>query len=371
MQYNEYYAYGLQTANSWTRENTTANNFLGNGGTELNTTTALYDLEYRNYDPVLARMTQVDPMASKYASWSPYNYSFNSPAVFSDPDGADPNNKREPLPTDANPDPGTGWGAWHLPGMGGGGSRLGGGSYSSFSSFFSSAMSSSFGGSWSGGIGSLFENSDQAFRAGADYNFYHNSWGNTYYGSYENSYIGYAALKSTGTLLSPESVSSAIKFLRQPQEELMDVTAKFYAQLGFTELFFTLAKEMFDNQEFTVPGNAFEERLRFFASQVGNGAPFDITVNGKGFSVEEIGRIAIFEGRTYNFDDFGNINFGYAARTLGIPLNDALKGAGLNQVLKGNGDWNNSQGYFDHSRDTQAIIFGYNYIPPWPIISPK
>jgi RHS repeat-associated protein len=119
LQYNEYYAYGLQTANSWTRENTTGNNFLGNGGTELNTITGVYDLEYRNYDPILGRMNQVDPMASQYSSLTPYNYSFNDPVTFNDPDGADPI-KKEPLPTDANPDPGTGWGAWHLPGGGGG-----------------------------------------------------------------------------------------------------------------------------------------------------------------------------------------------------------------------------------------------------------
>jgi len=52
----EYYpfvpiAIGMQTANSWTRDTATKNNFLGNGGTELNTTSQLYDLEYRNYDP--------------------------------------------------------------------------------------------------------------------------------------------------------------------------------------------------------------------------------------------------------------------------------------------------------------------------------
>jgi len=66
VQYNEYYPFGLQTANSWTRENNTGNNFLGNGGTELNTTSNLYDLHYRNYDPILGRMNQVDPMATKY-----------------------------------------------------------------------------------------------------------------------------------------------------------------------------------------------------------------------------------------------------------------------------------------------------------------
>ena len=103
VQYNEYYPYGLQTATSWTRENATGINFLGNGGTELNTTTSLYDLEYRNYDPALARMHQVDPMADKYASYTPYNYSFNAPSNFNDVNGADPSPgekdfvKRQPM----------------------------------------------------------------------------------------------------------------------------------------------------------------------------------------------------------------------------------------------------------------------------------
>jgi len=90
IQYNEYYPFGLQTANSWTRENVTGNNLLGNGGTELNTTSNLYDLDYRNYDPILGRMNGVDPMATKYASLTPYNFSFNDPVTFNDPSGADP-----------------------------------------------------------------------------------------------------------------------------------------------------------------------------------------------------------------------------------------------------------------------------------------
>jgi RHS repeat-associated protein len=79
-----------QTANSWTRENVTGNNFLANGATELNATTGLYDLDFRNYDPVLGRMNGVDPMAAKYSGLSPYNYSFNNPVGFNDPNGADP-----------------------------------------------------------------------------------------------------------------------------------------------------------------------------------------------------------------------------------------------------------------------------------------
>ncbi len=91
IQGNEYYPFGMQTANSWTREAVTGNNYLANGGTELNTTTQLYDLDFRNYDPALGRMYGVDPMAAKYASLTPYNYSFNNPTAFSDVSGADPN----------------------------------------------------------------------------------------------------------------------------------------------------------------------------------------------------------------------------------------------------------------------------------------
>lgn len=87
IQYNEYYPFGMSTANSWTRENTTGNNYLYNAGTELNNTSNVYDLFFRNYDPVLGRMNQVDPMATSFAGHSPYNYSFNDPVTFNDPMG--------------------------------------------------------------------------------------------------------------------------------------------------------------------------------------------------------------------------------------------------------------------------------------------
>jgi RHS repeat-associated protein len=90
IQYNEYYAFQHTTGNSWTREQVTGNNFLANGGTELNTTTQLYDLDFRNYDPLLGRMNGVDPMASKYSSLTPYNFSYNNPTNHTDPSGADP-----------------------------------------------------------------------------------------------------------------------------------------------------------------------------------------------------------------------------------------------------------------------------------------
>jgi len=54
VQSSEYYPFGLQTANSWTRDNS-SNNFLYDKGSELNTTSGLYDLPFRNYDASLGR----------------------------------------------------------------------------------------------------------------------------------------------------------------------------------------------------------------------------------------------------------------------------------------------------------------------------
>ena len=89
IQYNEYYPFGMNTANSWTRENTTGNNFLYNVGSELNKTTSNYEMFFREYDPALGRMTSVDPVAGKYSSLSPYNYAFNDPVTYNDPLGDD------------------------------------------------------------------------------------------------------------------------------------------------------------------------------------------------------------------------------------------------------------------------------------------
>ncbi len=86
IQSNEYYPFGLQTANSWTRDGN-KNNFLFNEGSELNTTSGLYDLDYRNYDATLGRFFQVDPLAIYDHSLSPFVYARNSPQVNTDPSG--------------------------------------------------------------------------------------------------------------------------------------------------------------------------------------------------------------------------------------------------------------------------------------------
>src|SRR6187402_1796680 len=47
------------------------------------------DFGARLYDSQLGRWNAIDPMAHKYAGWSPYHYSLDSPVAFLDPDGND------------------------------------------------------------------------------------------------------------------------------------------------------------------------------------------------------------------------------------------------------------------------------------------
>jgi len=44
----------------------------------------------RCYDAGFGRFTRVDPLASDMAEWSPYNYTFDNPVLYTDPDGRSP-----------------------------------------------------------------------------------------------------------------------------------------------------------------------------------------------------------------------------------------------------------------------------------------
>ncbi len=48
------------------------------------------DFGARMYDPRLGRWQALDPLASKFANMSPYNFVLNSPLILSDPDGREP-----------------------------------------------------------------------------------------------------------------------------------------------------------------------------------------------------------------------------------------------------------------------------------------
>ena len=151
-------------------------------------------------------------------------------------------------------------------------------------------------------------------------------------------------------------------------KDLLDITSKFYAQLARTELFYTLARENFERTKFLTSQNKYEEKLRFFANTIGDHRLFDTKQPGKGFNFQDVGKESMFNGEKYNWTDYGNMNFGFAARIFGISLLDAKFGAGMQQVFgkgKGSPDWSNFNGFFDGYDDTQMIIKGYFMQVPW------
>ena len=86
VQKDDYYPFGL-TFNHW-NETSPENQYKYNGK-EYQSETQWFDYEWRNYDASLGRFNSIDPHADRYLSMSPYNYAFNNPILFVDPDGRD------------------------------------------------------------------------------------------------------------------------------------------------------------------------------------------------------------------------------------------------------------------------------------------
>ena len=88
--YEEYHPYGTTSYQAMNASINAVAKRYRYTGKERDEESGLYYHGARYYIPWLCRWTAVDPLESKYAGMSSYNYSFNNPVMWNDLSGADP-----------------------------------------------------------------------------------------------------------------------------------------------------------------------------------------------------------------------------------------------------------------------------------------
>ena len=312
----------------------------------------------------------VDPLMEFFTGHSPYHYSYNNPDMFRDPSGLAPEgekNSKVQAPGDDIISSGYTGGFWaektisvYLRSFEVG--KESAGRTPSASKLPSNTKTINMYGNetsyvWieSGGGGSAGGSGMTSTESGGGFSSSRNSSRKTYNNTTSKSMTDQDAV----------NVNLNMNTTKVDKYNYKDVTQQFNYDLLKTKKFFENNRARingFMNWKLILsPFDTSKEALEFFASMVGTGKKFDLKQDGKGYSRNDLGgKYAVYEGEIWNFDDFGNYNYGVAARAFGLPLWLALAGAGYNQTFQSwTPDLTNIIGFFDHKRDTYMILRGY------------
>jgi len=313
LQEDEYYAFGLRN-NLFGSNN--SNRYLYNGKEIQADLTNQYDYGARFYDPVIGRWNTLDPLAEVNRRWTPYNYASNNPLNKIDPDGM------------VDIEVTGAYGAKET--------------VSSFNYWSADGVVSYQGKNFSGdafesGHAGLIEAQDKGTEEGL-----------------KDSQALKDKIFGAGDSNAGDGPGDPPK-KDANQGGLKNMTITFDKQLQITKSFFSSIKNIYSSLD---PASQYPAKLMLFTELVKTHAPFDLK-NGD-YKSAVIGYYSLWHGEQMQFGDYGQINYGVAARAFGINLDNAIHGAGLNQILQGKPNWKNTRGWFDGPGETELIIRGYN-----------
>ena len=187
---------------------------------------------------------------------------------------------------------------------------------------------------------------------------YHEITGELIHDDNENDGKVYIGTKSDG---------SDRRYIAQ-ENDIADMSVPFDKQLSETKYFFEQCSKELDNEYFSSTNTYVVERFKRFHSLVTDGAKFDLKKTSN-YSQKDFSRgkgYSFYHGKLFRYDDYGNYNYGVAAKYYGLLKITALLGAGVNQIKKavaGVTGWfpSNFKGFGDDPRDTYMIEQGYKH----------